>query len=62
MLMFISFATIVDEWVEFGSLSSSLRNSDKRVQSIAKPVAVVNHVFKETIPVFLNKSSLGTGG
>ena len=57
MLMFISFATIVDAWVKLGSLAPSLRNSDKRVQSIAKPVAVVNHIFKETVPVFLNKSS-----
>ena len=34
MLMFISFATIVNEWVEFGSLASSSRNdavSDKRM-------------------------------
>ncbi len=34
MLMFISFATIVDEWVELESLPFSLRNdavSDKRV-------------------------------
>ena len=34
MLMFISFATIVNEWVELGSLAFSSRNdavSDKRV-------------------------------
>ncbi len=34
MLMFISFRTIVDEWVELGSLASSSRNNvlrDKRV-------------------------------
>ncbi len=34
MLIFISFAAIVDEWVELGSLTFSLKNdavSDKRV-------------------------------
>ena len=40
--MFISFPVIADERIELGSLASSLRNdvlSDKRVPSIAKPVA-----------------------
>ncbi len=47
--MFIDFPAIVSQWVALDSLASSLRNdalSDP--QSIAKPVAGVNRIFKGT--------------
>ena len=55
MLMFISFATIVDEWVEFGSLASSLRNdavSDKHVLKYSKTGSGCQLCFQGNYPGF----------
>ena len=49
MLMFINFATIVDEWVELESLVPAFRNdaiSDIHVQSKTRLVTVVNQIFE----------------
>lgn len=54
--MVISFPGIVYQWIALISLASSERNemlSDQRVESIAKPVAGVNPIFKEPAPVLL---------
>ena len=54
--MFISFPAIVSEWVALDSLAFSSLNevlSDKRVESIAKPVERVNGIFKAPAPVLL---------
>ena len=55
--MSISFPATVSEWVALDSLAFSSINevlSDKRVESIAKPVGYVNSIFKSTAPVLLS--------
>ena len=57
MLMSISFPAIVSEWVALDSLAfSSITEvlSDKRVESIAKPVGHVKGIFKSPAPVLLS--------
>ena len=51
--MSIRWGTIAHEWIEFSGWASSSRKDalrDKCVSSLAKPVAIVKHTFKETAP------------
>ncbi len=64
MLMFISFATIVNEWVELGSLAFSSRNdavSDKRVLKYSKSGSDYQPYFQGNYPVLLNEVRLAQG-
>ena len=57
MLMSISFPAIIAEWVLLDSLAFSSINevlSDKRVESIAKPLGGVKRIFKSPAPFLVS--------